>query len=221
MRLFLSLIIGFYSVQAIADETSDNHNPIGDYRYIELGLVSTTEATPVCSGINAAECYKTMVGTELTASLQFSSMPHLLISASTTSQGASGNNYNLTSSVGKILIGLIGGFGPVDLLASVSSLSADVLSCPNGSNNCQITLENGADYGAMAKLWMGADNNFNIGITVDRYSYSPSSANIATSIFGTWLPAIHHSFAVSYNSAMDINGTSISTGGSLSYAYLF
>ena len=221
MRLFFCLMIGLFSVQAIADDSADTYKPNGNYSYIEIGLIKTTEATPICSGINSTECYKTIHGSELTASLQFSSFPHLLISASSTSQGASGDNYSLTSSVGKILIGLVGGFGPIDALVSVSSLNTDVLTCPNGSNNCQIILENGTDYGAMAKLWMGVDKNFNIGITVDRYSYSPSSANISTSIFGTWLPATHHSLAVSYNSAMDINGTSISNGGSLSYAYLF
>lgn len=221
MRIFLCLLIGFFSSQAIADDATDHHKPNGNYSYVEIGLMKTNEANPICSSYNSNECYKTIRGSELTASLQFVSMPNLLISASSTSQGASGNNYSLTSSVGKLLIGLVGGFGPVDVLVSASSISADVLSCPNGQNNCQITLENGADYGAMAKLWLGGEKKFNVGVTVDRYSYAPSAANISTSIFGTWLPAVHHSLSVSYNSAMDINGTSISNGGSLSYAYLF
>jgi hypothetical protein len=214
-------MIGLFSSQAIADDTSENLKPNGNYRYIEFGLAKTIEANPVCSGINSNECYKTLRGSELTASLQFLSLPNLLISASSSSQGATGTNYNFTSSVGKLLIGLIGGFGPVDALVSISSISADVLSCPIGNNNCQIILENGTDYGAMAKLWLGSEKNYNIGVTLDRYSYAPSSAKISTSIFATWLPALHHSISVSLNSDMDISGTSISTGSSLSYAYLF
>ncbi len=221
LRISLCLVICLFSSQTIAEETSERFKPNGNYRYIEIGLAKTNESNPICSGINSTECYKTLRGTELTASLQFLSLPNLLISASTSSQGATGNSYNLTNSYSKLLVGLIGGFGPVDVLVSVSSISADILSCPNGNNNCQITLENGADFGAMAKLWLGSEKDFNIGATVDRYSYSPSSANISTSIFGTWIPAIHHSFSVGFKSDMNINGTSISNGGSLSYAYLF
>jgi hypothetical protein len=214
-------MIALFSTQVFADDAAGNHKPNGNYSYIEIGLVTTTEATSICSGINSAECYKTLAGAELTASLQFPSLPNLLISASSASQGASGANDNLTSSDSKLLIGLIGGFGSVDALVSVGSLNATILSCPNGSNTCQDVLENAADYGAMGKLWLGEEKNFNIGITVDRYAYSPSSVNVSSSIFGTWLPARHHSLSVHFNSVKDVNGTAISTGGSLAYAYLF
>jgi hypothetical protein len=86
---------------------------------------------------------------------------------------------------------------------------------------CQDILENGADFGVMAKLWLGDEKNFNLGINIDRYSYSPSSTNISSSLFGAWLPARHHSLSLNYNSTMDINSTPISSGGSISYAYLF
>ena len=217
---FAFLSLSFFSLHAFADESAANHKPIGNYNYIEIGLGSTSEATPVCAG---TECYKTLNGAELTASLNFASVPHLLISASSSSQGASGANSNLTASVGKLLIGLIGGFGSVDVEVSVSELNADILTCPNGSNICQDVINNGTDFGGMAKLWFGSDNNFNVGATVDRYFYTstPSTTYINSSVFASWLPARHHSLALSYNSTMDINHTSISNGGSVSYAYLF
>ncbi len=219
-RLSILVTLAVISFNAAADEDSSNHKPIGNYNYIQIGLASTTEANSntLCAG---SECYKSIGGAELSASLNFQSAPHLLISASTSSQGASGANSNLTYSVGKLLVGLIGGFGPVDVAVSVSSLNASVLTCPNGNNVCQDVLENGPDYGAMAKLWFGAENDFNLGITLDRYAYSSSSVNIASSIFATWLPARHHSLAISYNSTMDVNSMPVSSGGSISYAYLF
>jgi hypothetical protein len=208
------------SIHAVADEDSNSHKPIGNYNYIEIGFASTTEANSnsFCAG---AECYKKIAGSELTASLNFESFPHLLLSVSNTSQGASGANSNLTYSVGKLLIGVIGGFGSVDAIVSVSSLNASVLTCPNGSNVCQDILENGTDFGAMAKLWLGDEKNYNLGIAVDRYMYSPSSTNLSTSIFATWLPARHHSLSFGYNSTIDINGKPASSGGSIAYAYLF
>jgi len=220
LKVFLAVMtLSFMSLHAVADESSVNHKPNGDYNYIQIGLTSTTEATPICAG---TECYKTLTGAELTASLNFPSAPYLVISASSSSQGASGANSNLTSSAGKLLIGLIGGFGPVDAEVSVSNLSADILTCPNGSNICQDVLYNGVDFGGMAKLWFGSENNFNVGATVDRYSYSASSSTyIDSSIFASWLPARHHSLAISYNSTININHTSVSTGGTVSYAYLF
>jgi hypothetical protein len=216
--LFTSFALLLISFQVFADENSNNHNPIGNYNYIEIGLAKTTEANSICSG---SECYKTLRGTELTASLNFESVPHLLISASSSSEGASGLNSDLTYSVGKLLVGLIGGFGSVDAAVSVSGLSASTLTCPSGSNVCQVVLENGTDYGAMVKLWLGENKDFNLGVNVDRYSYAPSSANISSRLFGTWLPARHHSLSIAYNSAMDINHTPISSGGSFSYSYLF
>ena len=221
MRIYLSALFFLFSAQAIAADDSDNHRPNGNYRYIEIGLAKTSEATSICSGINSGECYKTLRGTELTASLQFYSLPNLVISASSTGLGAAGTNDNLTSSVSKLSIGLIGGFGPVDILISISDLNADILSCPNGNNVCQVVLNNAADYGLMAKLWVGEAMNFNIGINVDRYAYAPSSVNMATGIFSTWMPAPHHALSARLSSEMDINGTAISTGGALSYAYLF
>ena len=217
---FAFMALSCLSLHAFADESADNHKPIGNYNYIEIGLGSTTEATPVCAG---TECYKTLTGGELTASLNLPSVPHLLISASSSSRSASGVSSNLTSSAGKLLIGLIGGFGSVDVAVTLSEINADVLTCPNGSNVCQDVLYNGADFGGVAKLWLGSDNNFNIGATVDRYSYSvsPSTTYINSSVFASWLPARHHALAITFNSTKDINHTSISKGGSVSYAYLF
>lgn len=217
-RSFLLVAFASISLQAFADEKSENHLPIGNYNFIEIGLINSSQATPTCAG---SDCYKTLNGSELTASLQFASAPHLLISATSTSEGATGTISNLTTSVQKLLIGLIAGFGQVDADVSVSSLSAANLSCPNGSNVCQAILNNGVDYGGMAKFWFGEENNFNVGIALDRYSYAPSSTNFSSNIFGTWLPARHHSLSITYNSTMDINHTSVSTGGGVSYAYLF
>jgi hypothetical protein len=216
--ILTSLVLTLISFQAVADEISNNHNPIGNYNFIEIGLANTTEANSICAG---SECYKTLRGTELTASLNFESIPQLLISATSSSEGASGTNSNLTYSIGKLLIGLIGGFGSVDAAVTVGSLSASILTCPNGSNVCQDVIENGTDYGAIAKLWLGDGKDFNLGINLDRYSYAPSSANISSSLFGTWLPARHHSLSITYKSTMDINQTPISSGGTVAYAYLF
>ena len=90
---FVVMSLSFLSLHATADESADSHKPIGNYNYIEIGLGSTTEAIPVCAG---TECYKTLTGGELSASLNLPTLPHLLISASSSSRSASGVSSNLT-----------------------------------------------------------------------------------------------------------------------------
>jgi hypothetical protein len=224
ITIFTFIALGFFSLQAVAEETTGNDSessfkPNGNYSSLSIGAIGTTYTTPVCYGRN---CYKSLAGAQVAGYYQFDSAPNLVIGLGANAESASGTTATVTSGVGQFGVGLIGGFGPVDAGISYSSLSSTFSACANGSNVCTSISDTGSDFGIMGKLWLGDEKSFNIGLSLDSYSYSTSpTVYTSTGISATWLPAKHHSLSISSSSTVNQNNISISTGSALSYAYLF
>ena len=221
--VFTFIALGLFSFHAVAEENTGNGSgnsftPNGDYTSLGVGAIGTTYTTPVCYGFN---CYNSLSGVQIAGYYQFASAPNLVIGLGGNAQSATGATSTMTSSVAQFGVGLIGGFGPVDAGISYSSLSSTISVC-SGSNVCTSVSDTGSDFGILGKLWFGEEKSFNIGLTLDRYSYSISTIiYTSTGISATWLPSKHHSLTISTSSTVDQNNISMGTGSALSYAYLF
>lgn len=213
------IALGMFSNQAVADDYSSyNYKPNGNYASIGIGYVSSTATIPPCQG---TDCYKTQSGPEASLGLQLSALPNLVFGVSGSVLKSVQTNTTLTSSGTSYSIGLIGGFGPVDAGISYANLHSTVKVCTNGNNSvCASSSDTGADFGLLAKLWIGT--HLNIGATLDKYSYSTSTTTYTSTGYSlSLIPSRRHSFTFDYSTTVDQNNVSISTGGSISYAYLF
>jgi len=213
---FIALALA--SFHAVADDyASYNYKPNGNYASIGIGYVRSTATTPPCQGM---DCYKIQSGPEVSLGLQFGALPNLVFGIAGSQLTSPQTSTTLTSSGTSYSVALIGGFGPFDAGLSYANLHSTVKICNNGSSVCASSSDTGADFGVLAKLWFGT--HLNIGATLDSYSYSTSIATYTSTGYSiTWLPSLRHSFTLDYSSTVDQNKNSISTGGAISYAYLF
>jgi hypothetical protein len=211
----ISVPLIFASPLAFAD--GNLYQPNGNYASIGVGYVTSNSITPPCFG---TDCYKTQSGPEASASLQLGILPNLVFGVAESSLTDKETSTTITSSGTSYSIGLIGGFGPFDAGVSYSSLRSTVKICNNGNAVCSSIDDTGTDFGALLKLWLGS--RINIGAALDKYSYTTSTSTyISTGYFISWIAARHHSFSLQYSSTVDQNNTLISTGGGVSYSFLF
>jgi len=223
MKLLLAstsfIVLGLVSYHSFADDyANSNYKPNGNYASIGIGYVSSTAKNPPCQG---TDCYKTQTGPEASLGLQLSALPNLVFGVSGSVLTSPQQNTTLTSTGTSYSVALIGGFGPFDAGIAYSNLHSTVKVCTNGSNSvCASSSDTGADFGALAKIWFGT--HLNIGVTLDKYSFSTSTTTYTSTGYSlSLIPARRHSFTFEYSSTVDQNNIPISTGGSISYAYLF